>query len=128
MDLVTRGDTYDLIKIDKTIYDKPEKSDGKRILVTTLWPRGIKKEKVDLWIKELGTPREFIKKWKSGSIPWSEVAKEYRKVLRNNQSRLKDLAKLSLDGDITLLCSCKDPKTCHRSLIAKEIERIEKIH
>ena len=68
------------MKIDKSIYDKPEKSDGKRILVMPMWPRGIKKEKVDIWIKELGTPKEVIKKWKSGKIPWSEVVKEYRKV------------------------------------------------
>ena len=76
-----------MIKIDKTIYDKPEKADGKRILVMSLWPRGIKKEKVDLWMKELGTPRELIKKWKSGKIPWTDIAKEYAKVLKSNEAR-----------------------------------------
>lgn len=114
-----------MIKIDKTIYDRPEESDGKRILVMTMWPRGIKKEKVDLWIKELGTPREVIKKWKSGEIPWREVAKEYRKVLRKHQVQLLDLLKLSKVGDITLLCSCKDPEKCHRSLLAREIAKMQ---
>ncbi|MGH9920029.1 MAG: DUF488 family protein, N3 subclade, partial [Nitrososphaerales archaeon] len=35
-----------MIKIEKSVYDKPEPSDGKRILVMKLWPRGISKDKV----------------------------------------------------------------------------------
>lgn len=113
-----------MIKIEKTIYDEPEKSDGKRILIMSMWPRGVKKEKVDLWIKELGTPREVIKKWKSGKIAWGEVVREYKRVLRKNRTRLLDIAKLSKESEITLLCSCKDPERCHRSLLAKELARI----
>lgn len=39
----------------KRIYDKPERSDGFRILVDKLWPRGISKDnaKLDLWLKEI---------------------------------------------------------------------------
>jgi len=53
-----------LIKIAKTVFDPPEPSDGKRFLVMRFWPRGISKEKVDSWMKELGTPKEVIRKWK----------------------------------------------------------------
>jgi len=38
----------------KRVYDPPEKSDGTRVLVMRLWPRGIKKSAVDLWLKDLG--------------------------------------------------------------------------
>ena len=113
-----------MIKTEKTIYDAVEKSDGKRILVMSLWPRGVKKEKIDLWMKELGTPRHVIKKWKTGEISWSQVAKEYRKVLQNNRALLLDLAKLSMEGDITLLCSCKDAEKCHRTMLAEEVRKI----
>ena len=51
-----------MIKTAKTVYDKPESSDGKRILVMRLWPRGVAKDKVDVWLKELGTEEELIKK------------------------------------------------------------------
>ena len=78
-------------------------------------------------MKELGTPRELIKKWKSGKIPWTEVAREYKKVLKNNETRLLDLAELSRKWDITLLCSCNDIETCHRSLLAKEISNLAKV-
>jgi uncharacterized protein YeaO (DUF488 family) len=87
--------------------------------------QGNQEREVDLWIKELGTPREVIKKWKSGEIPWSKVAKEYRKALQRNQVQLLDLVKLSKEGDITLLCSCKDPEKCHRTLLAREIAEMQ---
>lgn len=111
-----------MIKIDKTVYDKPEKSDGKRVLVMSLWPRGIKKEKVDFWIKELGTLRPIIKKWKAQEIAWSQVVKEYEKVLQTHHDALLNLAKLAGGGDVTLLCSCKDVNYCHRKLLAERVE------
>jgi len=61
-----------MIKTAKTVYDKPESSDGKRILVMRLWPRGVARDKVDVWLKELGTEKELIKRWKSGKISWKE--------------------------------------------------------
>jgi len=48
----------------KRIYDEYEESDGFRILVDRLWPRGLKKEeaKIDLWIKEIA-PSDELRKW-----------------------------------------------------------------
>jgi uncharacterized protein YeaO (DUF488 family) len=39
----------------KRVYEKPDKEDGFRILVDSLWPRGLTKEKagIDLWLKEI---------------------------------------------------------------------------
>jgi uncharacterized protein YeaO (DUF488 family) len=113
-----------MIKTAKTIYDKLEKSDGKRILVMRFWPRGVKKDKIDLWMRDLGTDKDVIKKWKTGEISWNQFAKEYKKSLRNKQDLLLDLAKLSAKGDITLLCSCKDAEHCHRTLLAEGVRKI----
>ena len=55
-----------MIKTAKTVCDKPESSDGKRILVMRLWPRGVARDKVDVWLKELGTEKELIKKVEIG--------------------------------------------------------------
>lgn len=116
-----------MIKTKKTIYDEPDKSDGKRILVMKIWPRGIKKSKMqlDAWMKELGTDRELIKKWKSGKITWGEFSREYRKGLRAHRAELLMLAKESKRRRITLLCSCKDEKHCHRYLLRKAIEALD---
>jgi uncharacterized protein YeaO (DUF488 family) len=112
-----------MIKTTKTIYDEVEASDGARILVMRLWPRGIKKEKIDLWIKELGAEPELIKKWKGGEISWAEFSKEYRKSLKGKKEILRALALESKKKSITLLCSCKDEKHCHRYLLRKAIEK-----
>jgi len=74
-----------LIKIQKSVYDKPEPSDGKRILVMTMWPRGISKEKVDAWLKDLVTPREVIRKWKDGKISWERYTVRYRESLEGKR-------------------------------------------
>ncbi len=113
-----------MIRIEKSVYSLKGRSDGKRVLVMTLWPRGVSKDKVDLWMKELGTPRELIKKYKSGRLSWAEYAEEYRKSLKGKEELLKELAWGSKKGTITLLCTEKDPSTCHRSLLKEAIEAL----
>jgi uncharacterized protein YeaO (DUF488 family) len=111
-----------MIKIEKSVYDKPEPGDGKRILVMRLWPRGISKDKVDVWMKDLGTDKDLIQKWKGGKISWDRFAAEYKKSLRGKEEVLRELAEESKSGTITLLCTDKDPARCHRSLLKAAIE------
>ena len=113
---------FDMIRIDKSVYDPPDPSDGRRILVTTLWPRGISKQKVDEWRKELGTPRELIRIWKGGRISWEKFSAEYRKSLAGKEEILRELAHESKRGTITLLCTDRDPSRCHRTLLKEAIE------
>lgn len=111
-----------MIRIAKSIYAPPEPSDGKRVLVMTLWPRGVSKDKVDVWMKELGTPRELIRLWKGGKMKWGDFASEYRRSLRGKETLLQALAEESKKETITLLCTEKDPASCHRSLLKAAIE------
>ncbi|MDE3055730.1 MAG: DUF488 family protein [Verrucomicrobiota bacterium] len=114
------------IHTQKTIYDPPSPSDGKRILVMRFWPRGVKKSTLhlDRWVKELGTESSLIKKWKAGKIEWKEFAREYRKTLRENKTFLVELAEEAKKGTLSLLCSCKEEKHCHRYLLKKAIEAL----
>jgi len=111
-----------LIRIEKTVYDKPEALDGKRILVMRTWPRGVSKDKVDLWMRDLGTDRELIRKWKAGKVSWDKFAAEYKKSLKGKEDMLRNLAKESRTETITLLCTDKNPNQCHRSLLKSAIE------
>jgi uncharacterized protein YeaO (DUF488 family) len=111
-----------MIKTEKSVYDKPEASDGKRILVMRIWPRGISKEKVDEWVKDLGTEKELMKKWKAGGMTWSEYSREYEASLKGKELLLRRLAAESRRGTVTLLCGCKDKTHCHRQLLKKAIE------
>lgn len=111
-----------MIRVKKSVYAPKEGSDGKRILVMTLWPRGVSKEKIDVWMKELGTPRDLIKRYKSGKMSWKQYSVEYEKSLKGKESILRSLAEESKEKTITLLCTEKDPATCHRSLLKEAIE------
>lgn len=106
------------------LFRKPEPSDGKRILVMTMWPRGISKEKVDIWMKDLGTPRKLIREWKGGKISWERYKVMYRRSLEGKEESLWRLAEESRKGTVTLLCTEKDPEFCHRSLLKSAIERL----
>src|ERR1700737_3575633 len=63
----------------KRIYDKPEQTDGFRVLVDRLWPRGIKKEKaaIEAWLRDLA-PSSELRKW-FGHDPhrWTEFRRRY---------------------------------------------------
>jgi len=107
----------------KCIYDMSGCGDGLKILVTTYWPRGIKKEKVDRWEKELGTPPDLIKKWKGGSIDWATFSREYLKAMKSKKEKIAELAELAGKEDITILCTCREGNQCHRKILKKLIER-----
>jgi uncharacterized protein YeaO (DUF488 family) len=111
-----------MIRTEKTVYDKPEESDGKRVLVMRTWPRGVSKDKVDVWMKDLGTEKELIKKWKSGKVTWAEFARAYNASLKGKEDALKGLAAESRTQTITLLCSCKEETRCHRHLLKEAIQ------
>ena len=88
----------------------------------TLWPRGVSKDEVDVWMKELGTPRDLIKRYKSVDITWKQYVPAYMKSLNGKERLLKQLAAESKRGTITLLCTEKDPATCHRSILKEVVE------
>jgi len=68
----------------KRIYEASEASDGYRVLVDRIWPRGVSKEKarIDLWMKEIA-PSDALRKW-FGHDPerWEEFQRRYREELQ----------------------------------------------
>lgn len=93
----------------KRVYEAPVKSDGTRILVDRLWPRGLTKEeaKVDHWIKEVG-PSTELRQW-FGHDPekWGEFQKRYHAELKHNPA-MAELKKLAHSGHATLVYGAKD--------------------
>ena len=66
----------------KRAYEKPALSDGQRILVDRLWPRGVKKEtaRIDHWLKALA-PSDSLRVWFHTSQNWAVFKKRYFKEL-----------------------------------------------
>lgn len=93
----------------KRVYEPSAESDGTRILVDRLWPRGMSKARagIDLWLKDVA-PSTGLRQW-FGHDPqkWSEFAKRYRAELSGGQA-LAELEALSRRGDITLVYAASD--------------------
>lgn len=94
----------------KRVYEEPSKSDGKRILVDRLWPRGLTKEKaaVDMWLKEIA-PSTDLRKW-FGHDPakWNEFQKRYIKELDANPEPVNTIKELAKKGTVTLIYGARD--------------------
>jgi uncharacterized protein YeaO (DUF488 family) len=102
----------------KRVYDQPKRTDGFRILVDRLWPRGLSKEKarVDLWLKEIA-PSQELRKW-FGHDPtrWEQFKTKYRIELQKKPGSLIWLKDKASEEHITLLYSASD--TAHNNAIA----------
>lgn len=97
------------IKI-KRIYEEPKSSDGFRILVDRLWPRGVKKEKaaIDLWLKDIA-PSDSLRKWfNHDPKKWLEFKKRYAKELADKQELIDSIKKEAKRRTVTLLFGSKE--------------------
>jgi uncharacterized protein YeaO (DUF488 family) len=96
--------------IIKRIYDEPDPSDGTRVLVDRIWPRGISKQRaaLDLWLKDIA-PSDELRNW-FGHKPerFSEFNRKYMDELSNSPAveTMQELIKKS--ANLTLLYSAKD--------------------
>ena len=100
----------------KRIYDKPSITDGKRVFVDRLWPRGVKKStaNIDLWMKEVA-PSDALRKWFAHDpAKWDEFRRKYEKELETN-GEVGELIAMVKQTDVTLVYSAKD--TEHNSAI-----------
>ncbi len=96
----------------KRVYDPPEPSDGIRILVDRLWPRGLSKEKaaIDEWLKE-SAPTNALRTW-YGHDPskWDEFRIRYRNEISSagKDEELLRIGRLAARGTVTLLFSSRE--------------------
>ena len=94
----------------KRAYDSPEQSDGLRVLIDGLWPRGLSKQKaaIDVWLKEIA-PTTELRKWYGHEVDrWSEFRQRYRKELHANTEATSHLISLCHKGPVTLVFSAHD--------------------
>lgn len=94
----------------KRIYEGPKKSDGFRILVDRLWPRGMKKDQaaIDLWLKDIA-PSDSLRKWFSHDPKkWPEFQKRYAKELTDKQELIDTIKKEAKRKTVTLLFGTKE--------------------
>lgn len=111
----------------KRVYEAASQTDGKRILVDRIWPRGVSKEKaaLDEWFKEIGPSKELRQWFNHEDDKFPEFAKKYRKELQTGEQKasydkLKEIQKEN--ETITLLFGAKNEKHNQAVVLKKMLE------
>ena len=109
----------------KRVYEKPKRSDGTRVLVDRLWPRGLTKEAaaLDAWLKELA-PSDELRRWAhEHREAWPIFRKRYLKELTRPEAteELQELYDLSRKSKpLTLVYAFKDEER-NNAVVLKEL-------
>ena len=109
----------------KRVYEEPDATDGYRVLVDRLWPRGIKKEhlKYDVWEKDI-TPSPELRKWfhEDQAEHWEGFAAMYRKELENSEAAHRFIGTIKGYRTITLLDASKEPVHNHACILQQFLQ------
>jgi uncharacterized protein YeaO (DUF488 family) len=109
----------------KRAWDPPAESDGYRVLVDRVWPRGITKQalRLDAWLKELA-PSTALRKW-FGHDParWEEFRERYFRELDGQGPALEQLARRAAEGQVTLVFAARDSERNNAVALKDYLER-----
>ncbi len=110
----------------KRVYEQPEVTDGRRILVDRLWARGLSKEKakVDSWIKEIAPSTELRCWYGHDPNKWDEFKTRYAVELEANPDKVKELLAEVEAGLVTFLYSSKEERLNNAIALREYIELI----
>ena len=104
----------------KRVYEAPAASDGTRILVDRLWPRGIAKDKakIDLWLKAVAPSGALRKRFHGHPEDWDAFCAAYAAELKGDEAQgaVKELRKRLRQGTVTLLYAARDEE--HNNAVA----------
>jgi uncharacterized protein YeaO (DUF488 family) len=109
----------------KRAYEPPEPSDGYRVLIDRLWPRGVKKEeaRIDEWARELA-PSTELRRW-FGHDPerFAEFRRRYLEELADRGEKLRELRRRARVGTVTLVYSARDSEHNDAVVLAELLRR-----
>lgn len=97
----------------KRAYEEANETDGFRILIDRLWPRGLSKEKlgINLWLKEIAPSNELQKSFGHDPQKWEEFRDKYTDELKEKTDQLEQIKKIEeKEGNLTLIYAAKDEK------------------
>jgi uncharacterized protein YeaO (DUF488 family) len=105
----------------KRIHEPAKRSDGYRVLVDRIWPRGISRERaaLDEWARELA-PSDELRKW-FGHEPerFKVFRSRYRKELQARREQLDALRARADKGPVTILYSARDEQHNNAIVLAE---------
>jgi uncharacterized protein YeaO (DUF488 family) len=109
----------------KRVYEPAAASDGYRLLIDRLWPRGVSREQADLdeWDRELA-PSTELRQW-FGHEPsrFPEFRRRYEEELRPKRSSIAELRRRAREGTVTLVYAARDPEHNDAVVLAEVLRR-----
>lgn len=109
----------------KRAYEPAAASDGYRVLIDRLWPRGVSRESaaLDDWVRDLA-PSAALRQW-FGHEPsrFEEFRRRYIDELRHERPRLTDLRRRAREGTVTLVYAARDSEHNDAVVLAEVLRR-----
>lgn len=108
----------------KRAYEPPATNDGARFLVDRIWPRGVKKDElqIDGWLKEVAPSTELRKWFGHDPARWSEFQRRYRHELAARRAALAPLLDAARRGNVTLVYGARDPEHNQAAVLKTVLE------
>ena len=111
----------------KRIYEKPARSDGRRILIDRLWPRGLTKDaaQITFWARAAAPSHELRKWYQHDPSKWDEFRKRYFAELDANPEGLAELKEQLGSGTVTLVFGSKEEQVNNAAALREYLESSE---
>jgi uncharacterized protein YeaO (DUF488 family) len=111
----------------KRVYEPYARTDGYRVLVDRLWPRGLSKAHahVDLWAKDIAPSTELRQWYEHDPDKWPDFQKRYRAELNTPEAKavLSDLVRRARRGRVTLVYSSHAGDISNAAALERMLQR-----
>ena len=103
----------------KRVYEPASESDGYRVLVDRLWPRGVSRARaaLDEWAKDVAPSAELRSEWHHHRERFDEFAARYRDELDENPATRHLLESGRAHERVTLLFGAHDERVNHATVL-----------
>ena len=118
------GGTTGTVRI-KRAYEEAEPTDGYRVLVDRLYPRGVRKDALalDAWMKEIG-PSDELRRWFGHRAErFEEFARRYTDELRDRADPISALRRRARTGTVTIVYAARDADHSNAAVLARLVRR-----
>ena len=114
-----------MIKL-KRVYEQAKPSDGFRVLVDRLWPRGVSKEEAHIneWLRDIAPSTELREWFRHDPAKWPEFQKRYRAELKPKASTLEKLLADATGRDITLVYASRERHYNNVTVLKQALEEL----
>jgi uncharacterized protein YeaO (DUF488 family) len=109
----------------KRAYDPATSSDGYRVLIDRLWPRGVSRERanLDAWEKELAPSTQLREWFRHQPGRFDEFRRRYVDELRSQRPALTALRRRARNGTVTLVYAASDEEHNDAVVLAEVLRR-----